>query len=286
MRSGTLFVVATPIGNLEDITLRALRILREVDLVAAEDTRRTGNLLRHYNIATPTLSVHEHNEGARVEQLLAHLGAGKSVALVSDAGTPAISDPGALIVQAARTAGIPVVPIPGPSAVAAAISVAGIHDAPFAFLGFPPIRSKARIQWLRWLADQRETAVAFFEAPHRVMRTLNDLCDLLGTRPILVGREVSKIHEEWRTGTAGELASYFSDPQGEFIFVALPWQGEKPSQDKPSDAEISFVFGEMTNNSDLDRRAAIRTVAERLHLSPSEVYRALERIKASANRPT
>src|SRR5688572_27582283 len=147
---GTLFVVATPIGNLEDITLRALRVLREVDLVAAEDTRRTGNLLRHYQIATPLLSVHEHNETARIAEVIDHLRAGTSVALVSDAGTPGISDPGAMLVRAVRDAGLPVTPIPGPSALIAAISASGIATSRFVFAGFPPFRLNARTTWLTW----------------------------------------------------------------------------------------------------------------------------------------
>ncbi len=170
------YVVATPIGHLEDITLRALRILKTVALVAAEDTRRTGNLLRHYDIHTPVLSVHAHNEHARVPKLIARLAAGESIALVTDAGTPGVSDPGAVLVAAAREAGLRIEPIPGASAVIAALSAAGLKTDGFVFLGFAPIRSKARKQWLETAAElSKARAVIFFEAPHRLHRTLEDL---------------------------------------------------------------------------------------------------------------
>lgn len=173
---GTLFVVGTPIGHLEDITLRALRILKSVQLVAAEDTRRTGNLLRHYNIDTPVLSVHEHNEGARVARLLQRLAAGDSIALVTDAGTPGVSDPGATLVAAVREAGFRVEPIPGPSAVVTAISAAGMKSEGFCFHGFAPIKSKDRKLWFQALVEaSRDRAAVFFEAPHRVRKTLEEL---------------------------------------------------------------------------------------------------------------
>ena len=198
--TGTLFVVATPIGNLEDITLRALRVLREPDVVAAEDTRRSGNLLRHYEISTPLLSLHEHNERERIPQILDRLGAGESVALVSDAGTPGISDPGAEVVRAARAAGFGVIPVPGPSAVAAIMSVAGTLASPVTFLGFVPFKSKARTRWVEAVAELPSHAVVCFESPHRLRQTLAELGLILGNRPILVGRELTKIHEEWRQG--------------------------------------------------------------------------------------
>src|SRR5262245_25476371 len=174
--AGTLFVVATPIGHLEDISARALRVLREVALVAAEDTRRTGNLLRHFGIPTRLISLHRHNEGQRVAALVERLARGDSVALVSDAGTPGIADPGAAVVRQARAAGIRVEPIPGPSAVAAAISVAGLEDSRFVFLGFPPTRSKDRKRWFEDLQTLRRHApVVFFEAPHRIRETIAEL---------------------------------------------------------------------------------------------------------------
>ena len=181
---GTLFVVATPIGNLEDITLRALRVLRESALVAAEDTRRTGNLLRHYQIQTPLLSLHEHNEQRRAARIVERLQAGDSVALVSDAGTPGISDPGAGLVRSARDAGCRVEAIPGPSAVTAVLSAAGIQFERFVFAGFPPVRSKDRKLWFGWVASLESAPVVCFEAPHRIRKTLEDCRKYFGERPI------------------------------------------------------------------------------------------------------
>src|SRR5262245_47875860 len=165
--AGTLFVVATPIGNLEDLTFRALRTLKEVDLIAAEDTRRTSNLLARYEVRKPLVSLREHNEHRESDRLVAQLLAGKSIALVSDAGTPAISDPGALLVRRARSRGVRVVPIPGPSAVAAALSVAGLTSEHFVFMGFPPSSGKARSAWFE-SARIETRPIVFFEAPHRI----------------------------------------------------------------------------------------------------------------------
>src|SRR5215510_7713292 len=170
---GTLYVVATPIGNLEDVTLRALRILREVPLVAAEDTRRTARLLQHYSISTRTTSLHEHNERTKTPALISRLASGESIALVSDAGTPVISDPGAHLVAEAHRVGVPVEPIPGPNAAIAALSASGLADESFLFAGFPPSRSKARQQWLAEFAMEPHTLI-FYEAPHRIRLMLQD----------------------------------------------------------------------------------------------------------------
>src|SRR4029453_7776241 len=216
---GVLYVVATPIGNLDDITLRAIKILKQVQLVAAEDTRRTGILLRHFGIETSILSVHEHNEHARIERIVSQLAKGESVALVTDAGTPGISDPGAALVAAIRAAGFGVEPIPGASAVAAAISASGVSSQGFTFLGFPPIRSKDRKSWLEQLSEaSRHRLVVFFEAPHKFRKTLEDL-DKLVKRPIIIGREITKIHEEFVCGTIPELLTRFEVPQGEFTVL-------------------------------------------------------------------
>ncbi|MGH9370148.1 MAG: 16S rRNA (cytidine(1402)-2'-O)-methyltransferase, partial [Vicinamibacterales bacterium] len=192
---GILYVVATPIGNLEDLTFRALRVLRDVAVIAAEDTRRTARLLQHYSISTPTTSLHEHNERARVPKLIARLQSGESVALVSDAGTPSISDPGVLMVSAAHATGIRVEPVPGASAVVAAVSASGLPGSEVLFLGFPPSRSRARKKWLRELASERRLLV-FYEAPHRIRETLSDIRDILGERVLAVARELTKSHEE------------------------------------------------------------------------------------------
>ena len=277
--SGTLFVVATPIGNLEDITLRALRVLREVDVVAAEDTRRSGNLLRHFQIETPLLSLHEHNETLRIPKLLDHLRAGRSVALVTDAGTPGISDPGATVVRAVREAGFAVVPVPGASAVAAAISVAGLEDGRFAFAGFPPTRSKDREGWFEWLAAHRDLAVVFFEAPHRISRTLSELSSVSGIQPIVVGREVTKMHEEWQFAPAERLAKHFTDSHGEFVIVIPPADPTTSQIEAPADADILALFGQITEMGCGRRREAVRQVAETLKLPTKYVYEAIERAK-------
>ncbi len=193
--SGTLYVVATPIGNLEDITFRAVRILREVAVIAAEDTRRTARLLQHYSISTPTTSLHEHNERTRSTAIVKRLQGGESVALVSDAGTPVVSDPGAWLVAAAHKAAVPVVPIPGPSAVIAALSASGLTAEQLLFVGFPPSRAGARKRWFAALKDESRL-IAFYEAPHRIRASLEDLLEQLGDRLIAVGRELTKAHEE------------------------------------------------------------------------------------------
>ena len=192
--AGTLFVVATPIGNLEDLTFRALRTLREVDLIAAEDTRRTAKLLAHYEIRKPLVSLREHNETREAPRLIRRLQAGESIALVSDAGTPAIADPGARLVRAVREAGLPVVPIPGATAIATLLSASGFSGDQFVFMGFPPASGAARDRWLHQLARE-DRVVLFFEAPHRARRTLEDVLDSV-KRPIVVGRELTKVNEE------------------------------------------------------------------------------------------
>lgn len=193
---GTLFVVATPIGNLEDLTFRALRTLKEADVIAAEDTRRTRKLLTHYGVSTPLVSLHEHNEFREGPRLVERLLAGETIAVVSDAGTPGISDPGAVLVRLAREAGVRVVPIPGPSAVTAALSVAGISFESFLFAGFPPPAGTARQEWFLGLVDEPHVLV-FFEAPHRISKTMRDVCNFYPDRPIFISREITKSHEEF-----------------------------------------------------------------------------------------
>jgi 16S rRNA (cytidine1402-2'-O)-methyltransferase len=278
--AGTLFVVATPIGNLEDITLRALKVLKTVELVAAEDTRRTGNLLRHFGIDVPVVSVHEHNEQARVRKIAGRLANGESVALVTDAGTPGVSDPGAGLVAAMREAGFRIEPIPGASAVAAAISASGINSDGFTFLGFPPIRSKDRKQWFAALTEAaKERAVVFFEAPHKLRKTLDELIDLVD-RPIFVGRELTKLHEELIWATPNDLLTRFENPHGEFTLIIPPGLAPSEPQEMPSDAEIADLVGHIT---EIERpkslKEASRMAGERLGLSARQVYAAVERTK-------
>jgi 16S rRNA (cytidine1402-2'-O)-methyltransferase len=276
----TLYVVATPIGNLEDITLRALRILKEVHLVAAEDTRRTGNLLRHYQIDTPILSVHEHNERGRVEKIVGRLTRGESVALVTDAGTPAISDPGAELVAAVRAAGFRVEPIPGPSAVAAAVSASGISNQGFTFLGFSPIRAKDRKRWLEEVVTLSQARpVVVFEAPHRLRKTLEELA-IYVKRPIIAARELTKMHEEFVSGTPDQLLARFVEPHGEFTLIIGPAEPGENAAEPPSDEEVLAIFGQITDSgAAASKREAARIAGEKLGLTAKQVYEVVERNK-------
>lgn len=213
----TLYIVATPIGNLEDITLRALRVLGEVSLIAAEDTRTTRKLLSHYDMDTPSTSYHDHNRVSKLPAILDALAQG-DVALVSDAGTPAINDPGAELAAAAEDAGHTVVPLPGPSALTAALSVAGLEIDQFVYLGFLPRRGGQRRTLLQSLIEEPRAWIAF-EAPHRVIDTLNDVHTVLGDRRVVVCRELTKIHEEVFRGTVTTALEHFSAPKGEFTLI-------------------------------------------------------------------
>lgn len=272
---GTLYVVATPIGNLEDITLRALRVLREVAVIAAEDTRRTARLLQHYSISTPTTSVHEHNERARVPALLERLARGESVALVSDAGTPVLSDPGTLLVAAAHAAGVRVEPVPGPSAALAAVSASGLPADEILILGFPPSRAGARRRWVAELAKERRLLV-LYEAPHRIRETLQDLLDLLGDRPMLVAREVSKLHENLVVQPISVQLRGLEEIRGEFTLVVAGAEGAEESPPLPPPDTLAVEFGQMTEDGGRARRDVIRELARKYHLSTRDMYRLLE----------
>ena len=212
---GVLYVVATPIGNLEDISARALRILGEVDLIAAEDTRTTRKLLTRYGLHVRMVSLFDANVRRRIPQLLRELEEGKQIALVSEAGTPVISDPGALLVRAAAEAGHTVTPIPGPTAIAALLSVAGMPADKFTFLGFLPRKAGQRRRLIESIAEQPWTTV-FYESPHRIIVTLEALRETLGDRDIVIGREMTKLHEEIFRGTLAEAIEHFQKPRGEF----------------------------------------------------------------------
>jgi 16S rRNA (cytidine1402-2'-O)-methyltransferase len=217
---GTLYVVATPIGNLEDLTLRALRVLREVDLIAAEDTRRTRTLLARFEIATPVTSYFELNKQRKGPELIGRLQGGKSVALVTDAGTPGISDPGFLLVKEARAAGVRVIPVPGPSAVTTALSAAGIPADRFVFEGFLPVKPGRRLARLKALREL-ETPVVLYEAPHRLLKTLGAIGEVFGEVPLVVARELTKQFEEIRVAPPSEQLAHFRDRaiKGEFTIV-------------------------------------------------------------------
>lgn len=269
---GTLFVVATPIGNLEDITVRALRILREATLIAAEDTRRTAHLLARHAIATPTTSLHEHNEAAKSPSLVARLLNGENIALVSDAGTPTVSDPGGRLIRAAIDAGVRVEPIPGASAVLAALAASGLPTATFAFMGFPPTRSTERKLWFQRLLAVGGTIV-FFEAPHRIRATLDELQRTAGDCEVAVGRELTKVHEQLVRGPISVVSGLLQNQRGEFTVVANI--GLMTNID-PAKVDIVAEFGQMTMSSGITKRRAIAELARKHGLAPNEVYTAIE----------
>jgi len=278
--AGRLYVVSTPIGNLDDITARAINTLKAVGVVAAEDTRRTGLLLRHFGIATATTSLHEHNETEKVPALLRKLSEGIDIALVSDAGTPLVADPGQRLIAAAIEHGIRVVPIPGASAVLTALAASGYPADEFVFAGFAPSRSKDRISWLRRLAGE-ERPVVFFEAPHRIAKTLADMADILVERPITIARELTKLHEEVVRTTATLAPALQIAERGEFTIVLAPYSKPAEPTRAVDDAEIRSYFSQITNSKGLSRREALVATADKFGLSPNDVYARLERLKAS-----
>ena len=273
-----LYIVSTPIGNLEDITLRALRILKEVDLIAAEDTRHTAVLLDRYDIRTPTTSFHEHNEKEKTPALLRRLAAGETIALVSDSGTPGISDPGYRLVGAARSAGVQVVPVPGPSAVLAALVSSGFPTDSFLFLGFPPRKSQARRNWAAELAREPRTVV-FFESPHRLRQTLEDLAHDLVDRPIYVAREVTKVHEELVIRPISAYLESLREPRGEYVIVIPPDKNDSHSSEVPSDQQIADYFNQVVKVGLSTKRDRLRQVSDHFGLPSRTVYAALERAK-------
>jgi len=278
-RAGTLFVVATPIGNLEDITARALRVLREVSLIAAEDTRRTARLLARYAIQTPMTSLHEHNEEKKTPQLLERLWHGSNLALVSDAGTPTISDPGERLIRGAIESAIRVEVIPGPNAAVAALSVSGLSSGTFTFLGFPPTRSKARADWFQRARTIGGTIV-FFEAPHRVRATLEQLQATVGDCRVSVARELTKAHEELVRGPISTVLATLVAPQGEFTVVADVGHTTDNISPVPVAApDMLAEFGEMTKHRALRRRQAVASLARKYSRTVNEVYDTLEKAK-------
>jgi 16S rRNA (cytidine1402-2'-O)-methyltransferase len=271
---GTLYIVGTPIGNLEDISLRALRILREVDLIACEDTRRTSKLLEHYAIGTPRQSYHEHNESSRTPQLISLLMEGKNLALVSDAGMPLVSDPGYRLVSECRRNGIDVVPVPGPSAAVAALAGCGLPVHSFTFYGFLPARPSLRRKMLDQLRAGTTTLV-FYEAPHRVIAALQDFVDILGPRRACLARELTKIHEEWIGGTLPEiLDSLRSRPhvQGEITLVV---EGGEPAQRETAFPTSVAEHLEQEMAKGLSRGEALKALARQRGISRREAYQLL-----------
>lgn len=268
-KPGALYLVATPIGNLEDMSFRALRVLKEVDLVAAEDTRHSRKLFSHYGIGTSLTSYFAHNEAVKGERILALLEEGKSVALITDAGMPAISDPGFLLVRACRERNLPVTVVPGASAVLAALSVSGLPTERFAFEGFVPARAAARRKLFDSLAGEKRTLV-FYEAPHRLVACLGDLAELFGgEREVAVVRELTKLHEEVFRGSARQALEHFSRGRvrGEIVLLAGP-APERESQETVPEALLRW-----RRETDLPMRQIVKEVARQFGLPGSEVYK-------------
>jgi 16S rRNA (cytidine1402-2'-O)-methyltransferase len=271
----TLYVVATPIGNLSDISLRALEVLRSVALIACEDTRTTRGLLARHGIKTRTISYHEHNEKSRAAELASRLEGGDDIALVSDAGTPGVSDPGYRLVAAAREKGIPVRAVPGPSAVLAALSVSGLPTSSFCFYGFLPRRGSARVQAIESLVTSTRTAV-LFESPQRARALLEELAERMGPRPAFLAREITKIHEEHRAGSLAELASWVREkaPRGELTLV-IEGAPRRMTSSLTAD-EVQQRFSALTAQG-LKRREAVKVLAEETGLPSRILYRRLLR---------
>jgi 16S rRNA (cytidine1402-2'-O)-methyltransferase len=273
---GVLYVVATPIGNLEDITYRAVRVLHEAGLVACEDTRQTRKLLDHYGITTPTISYHEHNETQRAEELVRKMEEGVTVAQVSDAGMPGISDPGYRVIKLAIERGITVVPIPGPSALTAALVGSGLPTDAFEFRGFLPAKTGQRRTLLESFLGASHTIVVY-EAPHRIREALADIIAVLGPdRPVVIARELTKIHEEFIRGTAAEILAKLqsTEPRGEITLLIGPGASQTGVR-----KDVASRFDEIMREQKIDEKAALKVLAKEQGLSKSEVYRELQRTK-------
>lgn len=276
---GTLYVVATPIGNLEDITYRAVRVLKEAGLIACEDTRHTAKLLQHYGIDKPTVSYHEHNEAGRAEELVAKLEHGLDVAQVSDAGMPGISDPGYRVIKLAIERGVQVVPVPGPSALVAALAASGLPTDSFEFHGFLPAKSGQRCTLLESLRDAKSTIVVY-EAPHRIAETMKDIVELLGAeRPMVLARELTKVHEEFVRGTAAQVLKRLQQHEirGEITLLIGKSEEREVASVKQN---IASRLEEIMLAQKLDQNGALKALAKEMGISKSEAYRELQRVRS------
>jgi 16S rRNA (cytidine1402-2'-O)-methyltransferase len=280
---GELFVVATPIGNLEDISLRALRMLKECDVIACEDTRQTRKLLSRYDIRTRVVSYHEHNERTRAEELVARMNSGARVALVSDAGTPLVSDPGARLVAMSIAAGVRVTPVPGASAVISALAASGLPAERFVFLGFAPAKAAQRRREFKRIAsmtcgEERNLAtLVFFEAPHRLAAMLADAAETFGARRAVVARELTKVHEEFVRGTLAELAAWAQtkEPRGE-ITVLIEGAGENASDAANAGSgtkSLAERVAELMRSGAMERKAALKQAAREMGIKKRDAYR-------------
>lgn len=279
--AGCLFIVATPIGNLEDITMRALRVLREADVIACEDTRHTMKLLSHFDISKRLVSYHQHNEITRAPEIVIELEQGAKVALVSDAGTPAISDPGFRLVSLCLRHGIAVVPIPGPSAFVAALAASGMPIEEFTFAGFLPSRQTARRKALRALANEPRT-VALYEAPHRLLDSLEDALEILGNRPAVIAREVTKAFEEFQRGHIEDLVEAVRKkaPRGEITLLIGPADGQvihlnDNGNGAQATAPLSHRVEEIMKERNIDRKSALKVAARERGITRREAYKQL-----------
>lgn len=279
-----LYLVGTPIGNLEDITLRAIRVLKQVDLIACEDTRQTQKLLHHFGIEKPTVSYHQHNEASRAAELLEQLRRGARIAVVSDAGTPGISDPGFRLLALAIEGGVPVVPVPGPAAFLTALIASGLPIESFSFRGFLPAKSGARRRELEKIRESPHTQI-FYEAPHRIREALEDMVAILGSeRQVVAARELTKIHEEFLRGSPAEVLAIVhsrGDLKGEIVVLIGPAQAQ-------ASRHLSFSVRDRINQlirqESLDEKAALKRVAKERGISKSEAYREYQSSKAGSSR--
>jgi 16S rRNA (cytidine1402-2'-O)-methyltransferase len=274
-KKGVLYVVATPIGNLEDITYRAVRILREAELIACEDTRHTRKLLDHYGIEGKLVSYHEHNEAERAQELVERLLEGVSVAQVSDAGMPGISDPGYRVIKSAIEQGIAVVPVPGPSALIVALAASGLPTDAFEFRGFLPAKSGQRRTELESIRPREHTTI-FYEAPHRVHEAIDDIVAVLGPeRPIVIARELTKVHEEFLRGTVREIAENIRDRElkGEITILI----GKAVTREQSEILDPGARLRQIMREQNVDEKAALKILAKERGVSKSELYRELQR---------
>ena len=268
--SGKLYIVATPIGNLEDITIRALNILKSVDLIAAEDTRQTLKLLNHFEISKPLISYHRHNEDVKSEILLEKLNEGQDIALVSDAGTPGICDPGEVVIKKAIESNITVVPIPGACAMINALIASGISTSEFIFLGFLPLNKKNRKQKLEEIKNSNKTII-LYEAPHKMKNTLEDLKDIIGDRRMTLARELTKIHEEFIRDNINNILDKIDSLKGEMILVIEGKSCEKNSQNELNELTLEEHY-EYYKKQGFDKKEIIKKIAKDRNVNKNEIY--------------
>ena len=271
--SGKLYLVATPIGNLEDITLRAIRILKEVDIVVAEDTRQTLKLLNHLEISKPLISYHRHNEDIKVDKLIEKLNEGNNIALVSDAGTPVISDPGEIIVKEALKSNIDIIPIPGACALINGLIASGLDAKEFCFLGFLSLNKKIRKEKLEEIKNENKTVI-LYEAPHKILNTLKDLQEILGERKVVLARELTKIHEEFIRGTIDELLEKYKEPKGEHIIII---EGNKIKKEDIQNNLLNNMTIEehykYYEKQGLSKNEVIKKIAKDRNVAKNEIYK-------------